>query len=166
MSNLVHKNTLHPKNILYHHIIIKLLILDQLKERNQTWDTFIFRVLNPHLNIRKHPRYSHGQQSSPSPSIGKKNPNIDHLDDDVSEASPSTRYSPIVPTEFIPLSRPRTKKQKVEFAQTSHQPSVQPLVQSRINPDIQRDNPDSLAETHMPDPDLPLYVLAKLLVIC
>ena len=55
LSNLVRKNTLHPKNSLYHHSIIKLLILDQLKERNQTWDTFVFKVLNPHLNIRKHP---------------------------------------------------------------------------------------------------------------
>ena len=31
MSNLVRKNTLHPKNSLYHHSIIKLLILYQLK---------------------------------------------------------------------------------------------------------------------------------------
>ena len=32
MSNLVCKDTLHPKSSLYHHNLIKILILDQLKE--------------------------------------------------------------------------------------------------------------------------------------
>ena len=35
MSNLVRKNTLHPKSSLYHHSLIKILILDQVKEQNQ-----------------------------------------------------------------------------------------------------------------------------------
>ena len=49
MSSQVKKNTINPKGILYHHSLIKILILDQLKERNQSWDTFVFKVLNPHL---------------------------------------------------------------------------------------------------------------------
>ena len=164
MSNLVRKNTLHPKNSLYHHSIIKLLILNQLKERNHTWDTFIFKVLNPHLNICKCRRYSHRQESRPYPSTRKKNPNIVHLDDDVSEAIPYTWSYPVVPTEFIRLSQPFTRKRKVEFAQTSHQPHVQPLVQSSIQPNIQRDHLDSPVKTHIPDPDFPLYALANLSV--
>ena len=35
MSNQVRKNTVNPKGILYHHSLINLLILDQLKERSQ-----------------------------------------------------------------------------------------------------------------------------------
>ena len=64
------------------------------------------------------------------------------------------------PAKFIPLSRPRTRKRKVEFAQTSRHPRVYPLVQSSIQPDIQRDYLNSLTETHIPDPDSPLYALA------
>ena len=52
----------------------------------------------------------------------------------------------------------------MEFTQTSRQPRVQPLVQSSVQLDIQRDHPDSPAKTHMPDPDSSLYALANLLV--
>ena len=47
MSSQVRKNTVNPRGNLYHHSLIKLLILQQLKERNQTWDNFLFKVLNP-----------------------------------------------------------------------------------------------------------------------
>ena len=66
MLNLVRKNTLHPKSSLYHHNLIKLLILDQLKERNQPWETFVFKVLNPHLNICKRSRHFHRGTSQTS----------------------------------------------------------------------------------------------------
>ena len=51
MSNRVRNNIVNPKGSLYHHSSIKLLILDQLKERSQPQDIFVFKVLNPHLNI-------------------------------------------------------------------------------------------------------------------
>ena len=51
MLNQVKKNTLNPKGSLYHHSLIKILILDQIKEWIQPWDTFTFKVFNPHLNI-------------------------------------------------------------------------------------------------------------------
>ena len=55
MSSQVRKNTINPKGILYHHSLFKLLILDQLKERNHTWYNFLFKVLNPHFKIQKCP---------------------------------------------------------------------------------------------------------------
>ena len=58
MSNQVRKNTVNPKGSLYHRSLTKLLILDQLKEQNQPWDTLVFKVLNPHLNIQKCPMLS------------------------------------------------------------------------------------------------------------
>ena len=51
MSNQVKKNMVNPMGSLYHHSLIKLLIVHQLKERNQTWENFLFKVLNPHLNV-------------------------------------------------------------------------------------------------------------------
>ena len=50
----------------------------------------------------------------------------------------------------------------MKFAQTSHQTRVQPLVQLSIHLDINKYHSDSLAETHMPDPDSSLYTLANL----
>ena len=74
MSSQVKKNTINPKGSLYHHSLIKLLIVDQLKEQNQSGDTFVFKVLNPHLNIQKCPRHLHTHDSSQSPSMEKKAP--------------------------------------------------------------------------------------------
>ena len=116
MLNQVRKNTVNPKGSIYHHSLIKLLILDQLKEWNQAWDTFIFKVLNPHLNIRKHTRHINCQESNPSPLSENKIPNVVHLDDDTLEASLSTHFVP-VSSKFIPLSRPRTRDQKAKFVQ-------------------------------------------------
>ena len=87
MSNLVRENTLHPKISLYHHNLIKLLILDQLKERNQPWDTFVFEVLNPHLNIHKRSHHFHHELRETS-LVEEENPNIVHLGEDVSDLTP------------------------------------------------------------------------------
>ena len=93
MSNLIHKNTLHPKSSLYHHILIKLLILDQIKERNQSWENFVFKMLNPYLNIRKQSHHLHHGTSQNS-LVEEENPNIVHLDEDTSEPIPSTQNTP------------------------------------------------------------------------
>ena len=69
MSSQVKKITVNPKGNLYHHSLIKLLILDQLKKRNQSWDTFVFKFLNLHLNIRKLPRHLRNCEPSQSPAV-------------------------------------------------------------------------------------------------
>ena len=106
MLSQVKQNTVNPKGNLYHHSLIKLLILDHLKERNKSWDicTFMFKVLNPHLNIQKRPRYLHHHDSSQSPFVEKEIPNVVHLDEDTSEVNPSTHTTPVIPAHFVPLS--------------------------------------------------------------
>ena len=127
---------------------MKLLILEQLKLKSQPWDTFMFKVLNPHLNIQKFPWHLHHQESNPSLSLEKKSPNVVHLDDDTSEVSPSTHSIPIS-AEFIPLPRPRTRDQKEKFAQS--------MVQSAT----QTTHSDSVAKLGKPD-ITSLYTLASI----
>ena len=102
MSNFVRINTVHPKRSIYHHSIIKMLILDQLKERSQSWETFVFKVLNPHLNIRKRSHHFHLESRPTSP---LENPDVVHLNEDVSEPN-SLQETPssLVSTEFVPFS--------------------------------------------------------------
>ena len=118
MSGKVRKNTINPRGSLYHHSLIKLLILDQLKGRNQTWDTFVLKVLKPHHNIRKIPRNLRNHKSSQTPSIKNKIPNIVHMDEDTLEASPSAYYTLVnlVSAEFLPFPRFPTRDQKVKFS--------------------------------------------------
>ena len=125
MSNLVRKNTLHPKSSLYHHSLIKLLILDHIKERNKTWETFLFKVLNLHINICKRSFHLH-HGATQTPPVEEENPNIIHLDEDTSEASPSAQNTPASPvsTKFVPLPRPHTKKQKAKNVQRMLYPIV------------------------------------------
>ena len=54
MSSQVRRNIVNPMGSLYHHNLVKFLILRQLKERNQNWENFVFKFLIPHLNVRKH----------------------------------------------------------------------------------------------------------------
>ena len=62
-------------------------------------------VLNPHLNIHKRSRHFHQGTSQTSP-VEEENPNIVHLDEDISEPNSfaqNTTASP-VSTEFVPFS--------------------------------------------------------------
>ena len=52
----------------------------------------------------------------------------------------------------------------MKFAQTSRQPHLQPLVQSSVQPDIQKYHTDNPTKKHMPNPDSSLYALANLSV--
>ena len=73
----------------------------------------MFKVLNPHLNIRKRSRHFHHESSQTLP-VEEENPNIIHLDEDTLEPSPSeqnTHASPLS-AKFVPFSQPRTRKQK------------------------------------------------------
>ena len=93
MSSQVRNNTVNPTGSLNHHILIKILIMHQLKERNQTWDNFVFKVLNPHLNVRKCPRHIRDPKPSQTPPKERKSPKIVHIEKDIPKASSST-HSP------------------------------------------------------------------------
>ena len=65
----------------------------------------MFKVLNPHLNIRKRPKHIHNCEANQTPSYEKKIANVVHIDEDTSEASPSAHSTPINPVsaKFVPL---------------------------------------------------------------
>ena len=94
----------------------------------------MFKVLNPHLNIRKRPRHLHNCESSQIPFAEKKIPNTVLIDEDTSEARPSAHSTPVNPVsaEFLPFPRIRTRDQKEKFSQSI----VQPIVQTMVQPDI------------------------------
>ena len=102
----VRKKTVNPMGILYHHSLIKILIVHQLKERNQTWDNFVFKVLNPHLNVQECPRHIKDPNPSQTPPKERKSPKIVHIDEDIPEVS-SPIHSPtpvnLESVEFIPV---------------------------------------------------------------
>ena len=106
MLNQVRKNTVNPISSLYNHSLIRLLIVHQLKERNQTWENFVFKVLNPHLNARKCPRHTHDSEPGQTPPKENKSTKVVHIDEDTSEASlhgnSPTSVDPMA-TEFIPF---------------------------------------------------------------
>ena len=82
-----------------------MLILDQLKNRIQSWETFLFKVLNPHLNIRKRSCHFHPESIPTSPTI-EENPNVVHLDEGVLEPNSLVQETPASPVsiEFVPFS--------------------------------------------------------------
>jgi hypothetical protein len=49
MSSQVRKNATNPHNNLFHHGLIKLLVLAELEK---IWDEFIYQFANPHLTIK------------------------------------------------------------------------------------------------------------------
>jgi hypothetical protein len=57
MSSQVRKNVTNPHNSLFHHGLIKLLVLAELEKQGKTWDAFIYQFANPHLTVktRKNP---------------------------------------------------------------------------------------------------------------
>ena len=52
MSSQVRKNVTKPHNNLFHHGLIKLLVLAELEKQGKTWDAFIYQFANPHLTIK------------------------------------------------------------------------------------------------------------------
>jgi hypothetical protein len=52
MSSQVRKNVTNPHNSLFHHGLIKLLVLAELEKHGKNWDAFIYQFANPHLTIR------------------------------------------------------------------------------------------------------------------
>jgi hypothetical protein len=52
MSSQVRKNVTVPHKSLFHHGLIKLLVLAELEKQGQTWDEFTYQFANPHLKIK------------------------------------------------------------------------------------------------------------------
>ena len=49
MASQVRKNIENPTHSLYHHGLIKMLILAELKKKDQVWEQFIYEFSNSHL---------------------------------------------------------------------------------------------------------------------
>jgi hypothetical protein len=52
MSSQVRKNVNNPHNSLFHHGLIKLLVLAELEKQGKNWDAFIYQFANPHFTIK------------------------------------------------------------------------------------------------------------------
>ena len=49
MDSQVRKNLEHPTHSLYHHGLIKMLVLAELKKQDWVWEQFVYELSNPHL---------------------------------------------------------------------------------------------------------------------
>ena len=50
MASQVRKNIENPTHSLYHHGIIKIIILVELKKKNQVWEQFLYELSNSHIS--------------------------------------------------------------------------------------------------------------------
>jgi hypothetical protein len=75
MSSQVRKNVTNPHNKLFHHGLIKLLVLAELEKQGKTWDEFIFQFVNPHLTIKTSKKTLDLRTISPSKPHSPKTPN-------------------------------------------------------------------------------------------
>jgi hypothetical protein len=90
MSSQVRNNVANNHNNLFHHNLIKLLVIAELEKQGKTWDEFIYQFSNPHLTIKT---------SKKSLDLGNVTPPKPHY--------PKT---PNPPTQVIPLPEQKTKK--------------------------------------------------------
>ena len=49
MASQVRKNLEHPTHSLYHHGLIKMLVLAELKKKDRVWEQFVYQLSNSHL---------------------------------------------------------------------------------------------------------------------
>jgi hypothetical protein len=75
MSSQVRKNVTNPHNSLFHHGLIKILVLVELEKQGQTWDAFIYQFANPHLTIKTDKKPLNLKPTSPSNLRSPKTPN-------------------------------------------------------------------------------------------
>jgi hypothetical protein len=75
MSSQVRKNVTNPHNSLFHHGLIKLLILTELEKQGQSWDAFIYQFANPHLTVKTDKNPLSLKTISPSKPHSPKTPN-------------------------------------------------------------------------------------------
>jgi hypothetical protein len=75
MSSQVRKNVTNPHNNLFHHGLIKLLVLAELEKQGKTWDAFIYQFANPHLTIKTGKKTLGLRTISPSKTHSLRTPN-------------------------------------------------------------------------------------------
>jgi hypothetical protein len=71
----VRNNVTNPHNNLFHHGLIKLLVLAELEKQGKTWDAFIYQFANPHLTIKTGEKTLGQRTISPSKTHSLKTPN-------------------------------------------------------------------------------------------
>ena len=52
ISSKVRNNVANPHNSLFHHSLIKLLVITKLTKQGKTWDEFLYQFSNPHLTVK------------------------------------------------------------------------------------------------------------------
>jgi hypothetical protein len=75
MVSQVKKNVTNPYNNLFHHGLIKLLVLAKLEKQGKTWDAFIYQFANPHLKIKTRKKTPGLRTISPSKPRCPRTPN-------------------------------------------------------------------------------------------
>jgi hypothetical protein len=75
MSSQVRKNVTNPHNSLFHHGLIKLLVLTELEKQGQSWDAFIYQFANPHLTVKTDRKPLSLKTISPSKPHSPRTPN-------------------------------------------------------------------------------------------
>jgi hypothetical protein len=75
MSSQVRKNVTNPHNSLFHHGLIKLLVLADLEKQGKNWDAFIYQFANPHLTVKTDRKPLSLQTISPSRPHSPRTPN-------------------------------------------------------------------------------------------
>jgi hypothetical protein len=90
MSSQVCNNLANPHNILFHHILIKLLFITKLTKQGKTWDEFLYQFSNPNLTVKTSKR---------SVDLGVFTP-----------YNPFSLNTPNPPTQTISLSNQKAKK--------------------------------------------------------
>jgi hypothetical protein len=75
MSSQVRKNVTNPHNSLFHHGLIKLLVLIKLEKQGKNWDAFIYQFANPHLTVKTRKNPLSLKSISPSKPHSPRTPN-------------------------------------------------------------------------------------------
>jgi len=108
MSSQVRKNVTNPHNSLFHHGLIKLLVLAKVETQGKTWDDFIYHFSNPHLTIKARKNTLYLRTISPS--------------------KPHSPRTPNPPTQAIYLSEQKSKKLVDIPASSSGKKTKKPIV--------------------------------------
>ena len=107
MSSQVRKNLTNPHNSLFHHGLIKLLVLSDLEKQGKTWDEFIYQFSNAHLTIKTSKKTLDLGTVTPSKSHSPKTPNP--LAQAISLPKQKTKTKELVDTPAVSLGK-KTKK--------------------------------------------------------
>jgi hypothetical protein len=75
ISSHVHKNVTNPHHNLFHHGLIKLLVISELKKQGRTWEDFLYQFLNPHLTVKMAKKSVDPRTASPYNPCSPKTPN-------------------------------------------------------------------------------------------